>query len=100
MALTLNRIRLSAALLPLLAGVAFNAAAAPTPVQAWVTTGDQSKLLSREKDAAFSAAKPAGVVIEVDPATRYQEMAGFGAAITDASAYLIQNRLTRRAARR
>jgi glucosylceramidase len=80
-------------LLPLLAGVALNAAAAPVPVQAWVTTGDQSKLLSREKDAAFGAAKRSGVVIEVDPATRYQEMAGFGAAITDASAHLIQNRL-------
>ena len=35
----------------------------------------------------------AGVVIDVDPATRYQEIAGFGAAITDASAELIQNRL-------
>lgn len=93
MAPTLNRFRLRAALLPLLAGVALNAAAAPTPVQAWVTTGDQSKLLSREKDAAFGAAKRGGVVIEVDPATRYQEIAGFGAAITDASAELIQNRL-------
>lgn len=89
MAPTLNRF-----LLPLLAGVAFNAAAAPTPVQAWVTTGDQSKLLSREKDAAFDGAKRAGVVIEVDPAKRYQEIAGFGAAITDASAELIQGRLT------
>lgn len=89
MAPTLNRF-----LLPLLAGVAMNAAAAPTPVQAWVTTGDQSKLLSREKDAAFDGAKRAGVVIEVDPAKRYQEIAGFGAAITDASAELIQGRLT------
>lgn len=89
MAPTLNRF-----LLPLLAGVAFNAAAAPTPVQAWVTTGDQSKLLSREKDAAFDGARRAGVVIEVDPAKRYQEIAGFGAAITDASAELIQGRLT------
>ena len=82
-----------AALLPLLAGVALHAAAAPTPVQAGVTTGDQSKLLSRGKDAAFGAARRAGVVIEVDPAARYQEMAGFGAAITDTSAELIQNRL-------
>ncbi len=93
MALKLNRFRLRAVLLALLAGYALNAAAAPTPVQAWVTTGDQSKLLSREKDAAFGAAKRAGVVIEVDPATRYQEMTGFGAAITDASAWLIQTRL-------
>jgi glucosylceramidase len=95
MALNLYGRRLPAVLLALLAGVALNAAAAPTPVQAWITTGDQSKLLARGKDAAFGAAKRtgAGVVIEVDPATRYQEMAGFGAAITDASAHLIQTRL-------
>jgi glucosylceramidase len=93
MASRLNGIRLRAALLPLLAGFALHAAAAPAQVEAWITTGDQSKLLARGKDAAFGAARRAKVVIEVDPATRYQEMAGFGAAITDASAYLIQNRL-------
>ncbi|MDB5755668.1 MAG: glycosyl hydrolase [Massilia sp.] len=97
MDLKLNNLRLQAvlqaALLPLLAGCALNAAAAPGVVQAWVTTGDQSKLLSREKDAAFGSAKPGAVVIEVDPDTRYQQMTGFGAAITDASALLIQNRL-------
>jgi glucosylceramidase len=92
MALKPNRLRLRTALL-LLAGVALHAAAAPTTVQAWITTGDQSKLLARGNDAAFGAAARTGVVIEVDPATRYQEMAGFGAAITDASAQLIQNRL-------
>jgi glucosylceramidase len=93
MALKPNKGWLHAVLLALLAGAALNAAAAPVPVQAWITTGDQTKLLSRGKDAAFGAARRAKVVIEVDPATRYQEMAGFGAAITDASAYLIQHRL-------
>jgi glucosylceramidase len=92
MPLNLNRRALGAMLLPLLA--AFNAAAATNQVQAWITTGDRHQLLAHGKDAAFAAAgKPHGIVIEVDPATRYQEMAGFGAAITDASAYLIQNRL-------
>jgi glucosylceramidase len=33
-------------------------------------------------------------IITVDESTAYQEMVGFGAAITDASAWLIQNRLT------
>jgi glucosylceramidase len=93
MALTLNRNGLRALLLPLLAGMALNAAAAPARVQAWITTGDRHQLLAPGKDAAFGAAAPRGIVIEVDPATRYQEMAGFGAAITDASAWLIQNRL-------
>ena len=53
----------------------------------WVTTGDQRKLLSHEPDLAFSAADTAGLpTIVVDDSTVYQEMVGFGAAITDAAA--------------
>lgn len=62
-------------------------------VQAWITSGDQSRLMARGPDAAMTARAPKGVVIDVDPSMRYQEMVGFGAAITDASAWLIQNRL-------
>ncbi|MES2148903.1 MAG: glycoside hydrolase family 30 beta sandwich domain-containing protein [Pseudomonadota bacterium] len=91
MVVTLNGMRLGAALA--LAACTLDTAAATTPVQAWVTTGDQSKLLSREKDARFNVARLERVVIDVDPAARFQEMAGFGAAITDASAELIQSRL-------
>jgi len=72
------------------------AIAASTAVQAWITTGDQAKLLSREADAQFAAA-PAdtpAATIEIDPGTRYQQIAGFGAAITDASAWLIEKRMT------
>jgi glucosylceramidase len=62
-------------------------------VAIWVTTGDQSKLLSREPDVAFSTRDVAGVpTIVVDDTTKYQEMVGFGAAITDAAAFNI-NRL-------
>ena len=78
--------------LALLAGCAMQAAAATT-VQAWVTTGDQAKLMSREKDASFRSAAPTGTVIDIDPGTRYQEITGFGASITDASAILIRNKL-------
>ncbi len=62
-------------------------------VQAWLTTGDQAKLMARGADARFGAAKPAPVVIDIDPTKRYQEMQGFGASITDASAFLIQQRM-------
>lgn len=66
-------------------------------VQGWVTTGDRGKLLAREPDAAFGAdasgTAPATAVIDIDPDKRYQEIAGFGAAITDASGWLIQQRL-------
>jgi glucosylceramidase len=62
-------------------------------VAIWVTTGDRSKLLSREPDVAFSTRDVAGVpTIVVDDTTKYQEMVGFGAALTDAAAFNI-NRL-------
>lgn len=62
-------------------------------VQAWLTTGDQAKLMARAPDAKFSRAAPAATVIDIDPAKRFQEIQGFGASITDASAYLIQQRM-------
>ncbi|HVH66614.1 MAG TPA: glycoside hydrolase family 30 beta sandwich domain-containing protein [Gemmatimonadales bacterium] len=63
--------------------------------QVWLTTGTGSKLLSREPDAHFDAGPaPAIATITVDEGTTYQAMVGFGAAITDASAWLIENRMT------
>ncbi len=51
-------------------------------------------MLSRQPDVAIvSGPIQSPVVIEVDEGTSYQEMIGFGAAMTDASAYLIQNKL-------
>ncbi|EEF23209.1 conserved hypothetical protein, partial [Ricinus communis] len=59
-------------------------------VQAWITTGDQSQLLARAPDARLEASADVPTIV-VDPSTRYQQIAGFGAAITDASADLIQH---------
>ncbi|HKG91929.1 MAG TPA: glycoside hydrolase family 30 beta sandwich domain-containing protein [Gemmatimonadaceae bacterium] len=66
------------------------------PVEVYVSTGDRAKLLSRETDVRFrDGAPPAtAVAIDVNEAVAYQEMVGFGAALTDASAYLIQNKLS------
>jgi glucosylceramidase len=52
--------------------------------------------LSRETDVHFDSGVPPATLLRVvvDEATTYQEMVGFGAAITDASAWLIQNKLT------
>lgn len=62
--------------------------------QAWITTPDRARLLSREPDLPIRPiAGDTGVVIDVDEATTYQEMVGFGAAMTDASAYLINRKL-------
>ncbi len=65
------------------------------PAQVWLTTVDGSKLLSRETDVHFDSGAPPATLIRivVDEGTTYQEMVGFGAAITDASAWLIQNKL-------
>lgn len=65
------------------------------PVEAWLTTGDRSRLLHREPDVRFGAAVEPGMpVIAVDETQRFQTMVGFGASITDASAWLIQTKLT------
>lgn len=57
-------------------------------VEVFLTTPNQTKLLSREPDFGFTPTTDANIV--VDPAKRYQEIVGFGAAVTDASAYVIQ----------
>ena len=63
-------------------------------VTAWVTTADKSRLLQRETGLAFGGDAALPTTIELDAATRYQTMAGFGASMTDASAYLIQNKMS------
>src|SRR4030095_9489698 len=68
-------------------------AATPGAAQVWVTTADQSRLLAREPEVAFAAQAPLATRIDVDPERRYQQMVGFGAAITDSSAWLIDKRL-------
>lgn len=75
--------------------VAFPAAAAPK-LQAWVTTGDKSQLLAAQPpSAAVATDAVAGLpTIVVDDKERRQSIVGFGAAITDASAWLIQNKLS------
>ncbi|HEY7642712.1 MAG TPA: glycoside hydrolase family 30 beta sandwich domain-containing protein [Steroidobacteraceae bacterium] len=68
-------------------------AATPAGAEVWVTTADQSRLLAREPDVTLSARAPLATRIDVDPQRRYQEMIGFGAAVTDASAWLIEKRM-------
>jgi len=62
-------------------------------VKVWETDTDQSKLLAPQPDIRFGAS-PAGAVITVDASQTYQTMVGFGASMTDASAYLIRNKMS------
>lgn len=66
-------------------------------VEAWVTTADRTKLLARAADATFGpSAQTAGggARIEVDSARKYQSIVGFGGSVTDASAWLIQTKMS------
>lgn len=58
------------------------------PVRAFLTTADQQNLLS---PSAVSASTGAGSVIRIDPRRQHQRMAGFGAAITEGSAWLMRH---------
>lgn len=69
--------------------------ATPVVAQAWLTTPDASRLLARQPDAPFRDAPPDGATtIAVWPDSSYQSMVGFGASLTDASTYLIQQKLS------
>lgn len=59
--------------------------------QVWLTTGDQSHLMERQGDIAFTPAtnRAGAQVITIDPAHEFQSIEGFGAAMTDASAYVL-----------
>lgn len=64
-------------------------------VAVWVTTGDKTRLLARDPVAPVFAERGAALInIDVDESRRYQTMVGFGASITDASAWLMQNRMS------
>lgn len=84
---------LRAAVLAGLLGGALPQALAGGAVQAWVTTGDRTRLMARGPDLRLGPAGTAPATIALDPARRYQEIQGFGASITDASAWLIQQRM-------
>lgn len=62
-------------------------------IDVWVTTPDKSMLLSHST-LTFSKEKIVLPVIEVQPATRFQTMDGFGFSLTGGSAWLINQKLT------
>jgi glucosylceramidase len=70
------------------------AGCAPDTVAVWVTTGDRGKLLQREPDVRFDADTASLPSIEIHPESTFQQMVGFGASLTDASAWLMQHKLT------
>ena len=62
------------------------------PVNVWLTTGDRSRLLEAQPSLQFGAEQGGGPVVEVNEQHRYQEMDGFGAAMTDSSVAWMRRR--------
>jgi O-glycosyl hydrolase len=69
------------------------ASAANEVVQKWLTTSDLSQHLTQQANLGFSAASGSGT-ISVDNTQTFQTIVGFGAAMTDTSAWLISNKLS------
>ena len=87
---------------------------AGTLAHAWITSGDQSRLLAPGPDASFGALaleeapyagsrfgpasftpEPGGLpIIDIDPAQQYQTMQGFGVGMSDTSAWLLMHKLS------
>ncbi|GGG01434.1 hypothetical protein GCM10010912_52890 [Paenibacillus albidus] len=64
-------------------------------VQLWLTTADQSNLLTPKTPLAFAPSEDTQkLTIDVNSEQRYQTMDGFGAAATGSSAYLIKQQLS------
>jgi glucosylceramidase len=58
-------------------------------VNVWLTTHDQSKLLTQQGSIAFSSGSPGNNCIVVDETQVYQPIEGFGAAFTDTTGYIL-----------
>jgi O-glycosyl hydrolase len=69
------------------------ASAASEVVQKWLTTSDLSQHLTQQANLVFSAGSGSGT-ISVDNTQTFQSIVGFGAAMTDTSAWLISNKLS------
>src|SRR5688572_30290503 len=75
------------------------AQAANETVSHWLTHSDQSKLLQPQSAIAFAPESGSGTTIDVNEGVTYQTMDGFGASLTDSSAWVIsQMGATERAA--
>lgn len=65
------------------------------PVDVWITSGDRKFLLSQlTENVAFNATEVTGPLIEIDTTQVFQEIDGFGYALTGGSAMLMNQKLT------
>ncbi len=78
--------------------LAYFAARATGPtVQVWLTTSDGSNELTPQPSLTFGSNSGNSSTINVNEYQQYQQMDGFGAAVTDSSAWLIYTQLSQSA---
>jgi len=65
--------------------------------EVWLTTADQNFLLTKVnlETYVYKDLPARRVSVEIDPTKKFQQMDGFGASLTDSSAHLIFNVLTK-----
>lgn len=67
-----------------------------TPVQVWLTTSDGSNRLAAQPGLTFTTGSQSAdsSTIDVNEHQQFQQMDGFGAAVTDSSAWLIYTQMS------
>ncbi len=63
-------------------------------IQLWLSTQDRRLRLARQADVPIGEAGSSPADVVIDTGKTYQTIVGFGAAVTDASAWLLQNKLS------
>jgi glucosylceramidase len=63
-------------------------------IELWLSTQDRRLRLARQADVPASDATSTPADVVIDTSKTYQSIVGFGAALTDASAWLLQNKLS------
>lgn len=66
----------------------------PPLVESWLTTGDEQQLLKQQPAKLLQDAKQDLPTIYINKHKTYQQMEGFGAAMTGSSAYLLEHKLS------
>lgn len=71
------------------------APSARSEANVWLTTADLQQHLAQQDNVQFSTGNTSGIInITVDENKTYQQMDGFGASLTDGSAWLMYNKMS------
>lgn len=85
----MKRLVIALACLVLAGGCTARAEQTADQARWWLTTADANHKLAEQRPLPVAVTGAAGTAITIDPSRKYQEIVGFGAAMTDASAELL-----------